>query len=275
MLIKCSHYYTVFTAEKLVLTSSERQAKWYKSLSKVDRKKVNGKKFNKCVNNSTFKSRKRKENKAAYQALKTDIFPPKPPSKKLIHKIISEFCDDTHPSKLVEAGCAVCGQLKKVSDMLERCNISCSFEPLIRESVMRLEQKSEHEEIKEITGPVIDEDCKHICKECYKFLKKGKTPDNALCNGFWVGKIPEELACLTYVEQLLISRVRHNRCIIKVASGRYKMHANAITFHNPIAKIYDTLPPPVDELDEVLAVMFTGPCQPTKKDLQRTPLLVH
>ncbi|KIJ93230.1 hypothetical protein K443DRAFT_13023 [Laccaria amethystina LaAM-08-1] len=53
------------------------------------------------------------------------------------------------------------------------------------------------------------------------------------------------------------------------------MHANAITFHNPIAKIYDALPPPVDKLDEVLAVMFTGPSQPTKKDLQRTPLLVR
>ncbi|EDQ98059.1 uncharacterized protein LACBIDRAFT_313308 [Laccaria bicolor S238N-H82] len=94
-------------------------------------------------------------------------------------------------------------------------------------------------------------------------------------SGFWLGKIPDELACLTYVEQLLISCVRHNRCIIKVASGRYKMHANAITFQNPVAKIYDTLPPPLEELDEVLAVMFTGPCQPTKKDLQRTPLLVR
>ncbi|EDQ98876.1 uncharacterized protein LACBIDRAFT_318602 [Laccaria bicolor S238N-H82] len=36
-----------------------------------------------------------------------------------------------------------------------------------------------------------------------------------------------------------------------------------------------TLSPPLEELDEVLAVMFTGPCQPTKKDLQHTPLLVH
>jgi hypothetical protein len=136
---KCSHYYTIFTPEKLVLTSSERQAKWYKSLSKLDQKKVNGKKFNKCVNNSTFKSRRSKENKSAYQALKNTIFPPKPPSKKLVHKIIGGFCDDTHPSKFLEAGCAVCGQLKKISDMLERCNVSCSFEPLIREGVTRIE----------------------------------------------------------------------------------------------------------------------------------------
>ena len=36
---QCSRYYTVFIPEKLVLTSSERQAKWYKGLSKADRKK--------------------------------------------------------------------------------------------------------------------------------------------------------------------------------------------------------------------------------------------
>jgi hypothetical protein len=38
-------------------------------------------------------------------------FPPSPPSKRLMHKIISGFCNDTHPSKFEEAGCAVCGQL--------------------------------------------------------------------------------------------------------------------------------------------------------------------
>ena len=71
------------------------------------------------------------------------------------------------------------------------------------------------------------------------------------------------------------SRIRHNRCIVKVAVGRYKMRANAISFQNPIPKVYDILPPPLDELDQVLACIFTGPCQPTQKDIERMPLLVH
>jgi hypothetical protein len=53
------------------------------------------------------------------------------------------------------------------------------------------------------------------------------------------------------------------------------MRANAISFQNAIPKIYETLPPPLEELDQVLACMFTGPCQPTKKDIERTPLLVR
>jgi len=35
------------------------------------------------------------------------------------------------------------------------------------------------------------------------------------------------------------------------------------------------LPPPIEEMDEVLAFIYTGPCKPTKADFQRTPLLVR
>jgi len=39
-------------------------------------------------------------------------------------------------------------------------------------------------------------------------------------------------------------------------------------------KIYNVLPPPIEEMDEVLAFIYTGPCKPTKADFKRTPLLV-
>src|SRR5437016_13257321 len=55
----------------------------------------------------------------------------------------------------------------------------------------------------------------------------------------------------------------------------HKMSANAISFANPTPKIYNILPPPLDELDEVLAFTYTGPCKPTKSDFERTPLLVR
>jgi hypothetical protein len=61
-----------------------------------------------------------------------------------------------------------------------------------------------------------------------------------------VGEIPDELQNLTYAEQLLIARVCHNRCIVKVSSGMYKMCANAISFSNSMPKIYNVLPPPME-----------------------------
>jgi len=89
-------------------------------------------------------------------------------------------------------------------------------------------------------------------------------PTLALANGLWVGDIPNELQNLTYAEQLLIARVRHNRCIVKVSSGMSKMCANVISFSNPMPKIYNVLPP-VEEMDDVLAFIYTGPCKPTKQ----------
>ena len=97
----------------------------------------------------------------------------------------------------------------------------------------------------------------------------------ALANGKWIGKIPIELQNLSYAEQLLIARVHHNRSLIRVSSGMHKMRANAISYANPMPKIYHTLSPPIEELDEVLAFIYTGPCKPTKPDFERIPLLVR
>ena len=85
----------------------------------------------------------------------------------------------------------------------------------------------------------------------------------------WIGEIPDELQDLTYAEQLLIARVHHNRCIVKVSTGMYKMHENAILFSNPMPKVYNVLPPLMEEMGEVLAfTIYTGPCKPTKSDFK-------
>lgn len=53
------------------------------------------------------------------------------------------------------------------------------------------------------------------------------------------------------------------------------MKANVICFSNPIPKVYNILPPAIDELDEMIDFMYTGPCRPTPEDLRHTPLLVR
>ena len=62
---------------------------------------------------------------------------------------------------------------------------------------------------------------------------------------------------------------------MKVASGMRKMKANIVAFELPIPKIYNILPPPYEELDEVLAILFTGPAKLTEKDFAHTPFLVR
>ncbi len=52
------------------------------------------------------------------------------------------------------------------------------------------------------------------------------------------------------------------------------MIAHTVAFESPTPKVYDFLSPPVEELDDVLAIMFTGPREPVKSDYQHTLLLV-
>ena len=179
-------------------------------------------------------------------------FPPSP-SKHLMHKIISGFCNDTHPSKFEEAGCAVCGQLVVMTKLIKLTDIKCSLEPLVRIGVTHLPRNSVDDPIKGIDGPIIDANCKHVCHECISFLEKKTMLPMALANGLWVGNVPKELSDLTFVERLLVSRVRSNCCIVHVLKGGWKMRANAIMFPTPVPKLCNILPPPIEELDEVIA----------------------
>ncbi|KAK7049897.1 hypothetical protein VNI00_005327 [Paramarasmius palmivorus] len=97
----------------------------------------------------------------------------------------------------------------------------------------------------------------------------------ALATGLWLGDVPIELQKLGYVEKLLVARVRHTAVFVRVATGGRKMKANAMAFEAPIPKVYNILPPPKEDIDEILAILFTGPTQPTAEDYLRTPFLVR
>ncbi|KAJ7267071.1 hypothetical protein C8J57DRAFT_1068141, partial [Mycena rebaudengoi] len=89
------------------------------------------------------------------------------------------------------------------------------------------------------------------------------------------GRVPWQLKELTFAERMLIARVRHNRCVVRVNSGRGKLSANAICFANSTVQVYNILPPSSDEISEVLAFVFLGPTKLTEEEFMRTPMLVR
>ena len=203
-------------------------------------------------------------------------FPPMPIDSKLQHKIVSEFCESLTPDALEEAGCAVCGQLVPVSQLTRLKAVKNLLHILHASGVTRLECSLPAQPIREIKGPVLDCTCNRICNNCRQCLRNGKAPPYALARGLWLGAVPDVLSSLTYIERLLVAHVRINSCFIRVASsGLRKMSSHVIAFESPVPKIYRKLPPPVEDLDEVLAILFTGLCEPTEKEFQRTLLLVR
>jgi len=202
-------------------------------------------------------------------------YPPSPANKSLITEIIHGFCRDTQPEAFEEAGCGVCGQLNLLSNMKPLDKTDANLNLLVSDGFTRSPRSTDRDPVKDIDGPIIDMSCQFICTLCEEQLLNNKVPWNALARGLWLGPIPPELSNLTFVEQMMIARIRHNRCLVRVSSGRAKMIANCIMFSNPTAELYTVLPPSREELSEVLAFVFLGSARPTEEDLQRTPMLVR
>ena len=265
----CDLYVSLFTPYDALA----RKRQCDRNRQQLCREKSKGTKLStkeKSGKNPNINSKKRKLNRD--QAV---TFPPPPPSSSTIEQIVHDYCADTSPSMFQESGCAVCGQLNRLTDLSPLSDIKGTLTSLHTSGVSRKERLSAEDPITELDGPVIDERCKYVCSTCYLSLKKNRIPKHALANGLWMGSVPKELQGLTFSERMMIARVRHNRCIIRVSSGRAKMVANVIMHSSPVLKVYHTLPPSREEMNEVLAFIFTGSNQPTEEDFKRTPFLVR
>lgn len=201
-------------------------------------------------------------------------FPSNPLTPQHIHAIISSACKRMEPHNFEEAGCAVCGQLIPCNQLLNLTSIQNHLHVLSVPGITRQERTSISETITEQTY-ALDHQCNHVCYTCEKIILQGRIPKNSLASGLWLGTVPNILSSLRFVEKLLIARIHHSCCAIKISSGMRKMKANAIAFQSPINKIYEMLPPPRSDIDEVLAIIFTGPSKPSFADLTRTPFLIR
>jgi Helitron helicase-like domain at N-terminus/PIF1-like helicase len=226
-----------------------------------------------------IKSRKKHDQKLKSRNLSSQEnivheFPPEISDENLCHTIISNACKKMNKDNIEEAGCAVCGELKPLKNLSRIKNIKNMLHILSTPGVTRIERRNHKSPVREYSRPVLDYTCNFVCDLCRSSIRNAKIPRLALANNLWLGKVPEELKSLRFVEKLLIARVRHTCSYVKVGSGMRKMKANIIAFESPIPKIYNILPPPRDDMDDVLAILFTGPCKPTPEDLKRTPFLV-
>ncbi len=125
---------------------------------------------------------------------KVPVFPPSPPSTKLIHDIITGFCKDTSPARFEESGCTVCGQLTLLTDLKKIDGEKIDLNLLKCQGVTRLERFSLEDDMQEINKPVLDTGCNDICVVCLSNLQHGKVPRKSLANGLWLGNIPPQLA---------------------------------------------------------------------------------
>ncbi len=207
-------------------------------------------------------------------------FPPSALASAREASIVRSCTDAMQPSVFQEAGCTVCGQLKPLTQLSAARHVAQFFTILKNNDGTWKERFRDSDLIAPLAGPVLDPTTDLICLPCRASVHKSVVPKHALARNLWLGEVPEVLSCLSFVERILVSRVHHSCCFVCVALlahpdlGSRKMISHVVAFEAPVSKVYSVLPPPKEELDEVLAVIFTGPSAPTEADLKRTPLLV-
>jgi hypothetical protein len=208
------------------------------------------------------------------QSITTDAFPPPPVSVERSLSVIRSFCDAISSENLEETPCACCGASWPKNQCVPLDNVDVGILHRVDSHTTRKERQSPSDPISETSGPILLPHSNLLCAMCASSLRKDCMPKFALANGLWLGDVPQVLKDLTFIEKLVVARYRHNVCVARVDSGGKKLTANAVIFSHPVPKFYHVLPPPLDELDEVLAIMFTGSASPSEADLKRSPLLV-
>lgn len=210
--------------------------------------------------------------------IKSD-FPPEPLSTAETLRIIEGFCSRLDPVEFEEDGCLVCARLTSGKDLQDVSEIVLNminsilrvplYAPVERTALSRPQCYND--------GPIVAGGCTKICRDCKECLEQGRLPKFALANGMWVGDVPEQLKTLSYAEKMLIARSRHHKCVVRVASsGMGKLQGNIICYPNPFPKLYSALPPHRDDIDELLAIVFTGIARPLDADvIKRIPFLVR
>jgi hypothetical protein len=246
-------------------SNSKRKVKF------VSTARIRKERYEKHMQASVLRTLRRK----AEGKVKNMRFPPRPLSLRQIHRTLTRTCRGMLPQQFLEAGCAICGCLTPIRELSSLKEFEPYLHILSKPGVTRQECFSLDEPITELNGPIVAEGCSHVCVDCESALVNKKIPKSALALHNWVGAVPPQLQDLTYAEKLMIAKVRHNKCVVRVHSGRVRMSANAIMFSQPILKVYQKLPPSREEMQEILAFVYIGSAQPTLEDFERTPLLVR
>ncbi|KAI0037551.1 hypothetical protein FA95DRAFT_1456278, partial [Auriscalpium vulgare] len=122
-------------------------------------------------------------------------FPPDPLSDRLMHRIITDFCEDLSSKHILERSCKVCACLYLKTDLvdLHKCPLDLGILYSPSTYVTRKERNTVEDDIDADPDSVVVKRTHYICDTCYKDLRKNKVPLHALANGNWIGDVPQVL----------------------------------------------------------------------------------
>ncbi|KAF9013825.1 hypothetical protein BDZ89DRAFT_898788, partial [Hymenopellis radicata] len=119
------------------------------------------------------------------------------------------------------------------------------------------------------------------CSRCIKHHSFTRVPLYGWANGCWTGDVPEELACLTFAEELVISRAHATKTWFKLNADQTRhqqraSHGNVCIHPHEIVELTNQLPLHANALyDQIVVIVVTNDQAATAEMFSRTPLLVR
>ena len=189
---------------------------------------------------------------------------------------IEEFINATSNIALQKKICGICGIESRDTAERELEDIPNTHHLLQSNNQNILDEYNHYGYI--LDGAGLDGSIVTCCKSCLDSLEKNKLPSMSVANGMDFGKCPVELQGLTVVEKILIAAYRTSLCIIKLkevagkGTDQKSLRGNSISFPQDIETITSNikeraLPCDVDDLTDVIKVVFVGSKPPTRRQL--------
>ena len=228
-------------------------------------------------NNKTWRNNKKNKEEKKHQEKEKQIKEnwPRTIQSKVKEECIRRYRQHASISNLQENICAICGELK--NNNLVEC-LNCSDIP----NVTLLEASANMEVLPEyqcgnyiMLNKVVRNTEVPCCNDCLIALNKETLPQMSIANNLQIGDPPNELCDLTIPEQILISPYRTKMQVIKlkaiagVGTAQWGLKGNSITFPQDTISFVQSLPPSLDDLPEIIKVIFIGSRKPKKQDIKK------
>ncbi|KAJ7936602.1 hypothetical protein B0H13DRAFT_1449630, partial [Mycena leptocephala] len=84
-------------------------------------------------------------------------------------------------------------------------------------------------------------------------------PLRSYANGLWIGKIPDELLDLTFLEEQCIARARATKCMYKLSvgpSGQFAARGNVCILPQDSTSILNAMPVPLSQIRDEICVIL-------------------
>jgi hypothetical protein len=167
--------------------------------------------------------------------------------------IVHEFRESTNNSSMKRYECSFCGKFELAMDVKMRSKDELDI-TLLDQAVIQLRNVCHQPQIESFNPSSLINSLYVLCHLCNSAVTRNSFCSIPLCsyaNGLWIGKVPDELKDLTFLEEQCIARARATKCMYKLSlgpSGQFAARGNVCILPQDSTSFLNAMPAPLSQI---------------------------